>query len=99
MSDVTNAPSIDLIRWTFTLEGDHRAEIESYLSDLGADVLVREGTDFLVTWDEPDNDLTEVVEAIWALNGQPFDVVQEEFQRLSLNTLQHVEDEATKEAA
>jgi hypothetical protein len=99
MSHDTNTPSIDLVRWAFTVDAVHRAEIEGHLVDLGADVLVREGTEFLVTWDEPEDDLTEVIEAIWSLNGEPFDVVQEEFQRLSLDTLQHSEDEPAQEAA
>ena len=99
MSPEIQTLSLDLVRWSFTSNPDHRAEIESYLLDLGADVLVREGSEFLVTWEEPDQDLVEVVEAIWSLNGQPFDVIQEEFQRLSLNTLHYSEDEAGQEAA
>jgi hypothetical protein len=87
------------VRWTFTSNPDHRAEIESHLLDLGADVVVREGSDFLVTWEEPDEDLLEVVETIWSLNGQPFEVIQEEFHRLSLNTLHYCEDETGQEAA
>jgi hypothetical protein len=99
MSHETNTPSLDLIRWAFTIDAARRTEIEGHLADLGADVLVREGTEFLVTWDEPEDDLAEVIEAIWALNGEPFDVVQEEFHRLSLHTLQHCEDEPAQEAA
>jgi hypothetical protein len=99
MSPETRTLSLDLVRWTFTSNPEHRTEIESYLLDLGADVLVREGSDFLVTWEEPEEDLVEVVEAIWSLNGEPFDVIQEEFQRLSLNTLHYCEDEADQEAA
>ncbi len=99
MSPDTQTLSIDLVRWTFTSNPDHRAEIESYLLDLGADVLVRDGSEFLVTWEEPQEDLLEVVEAIWSLNGAPFDVIQEEFQRLSLNTLHDAEEAAGQEAA
>jgi hypothetical protein len=99
MSHDTTTPSLDLIRWAFTIDAAHRTEIESHLADLGADVLVREGTEFLVTWDEPEDDLAEVIEAIWSLNGEPFDVVQEEFQRLGLHTFQHCEDEPAQEAA
>jgi hypothetical protein len=89
MSHDTNTPSLDLLRWAFTIDGSHRADIEGHLADLGADVLVRDGTEFLVTWDEPEGDLAGVIEAIWSLNGEPFDVVQEEFQRLSLSTGLH----------
>ena len=42
-----------------------------------------------MTWDEPEDDLAEVIEAIWALNGEPFEVIQEGFQRLELHTIQH----------
>ena len=53
MSPEAQTLSLDLVRWTFTSNPDHRTEIENHLLDLGADVLVREGSEFLVTWDEP----------------------------------------------
>ncbi len=99
MSHDSNTPSLDLIRWAFTINAEHRTEIESHLVDLGADVLVREETEFLVTWDEPEDDLADVIEAIWSLNGEPFDVVQEDFHRLSLYTLHQSEDDPAQEAA
>ena len=67
--------------------------------DLGADVLVREGQDFIVTWDEPQDDLSEVIEAIWTLNAEPFDVIEEGFHRLELHTIHHVDDGASPQAA
>jgi hypothetical protein len=99
MSHDTKSTSTDLVRWSFSINPDHRDAIEGHLADLGADVLVREGHDFLVTWDEPQDDLTEVVEAIWSLNGEPFDVIEEGFHRLELHTIHHVEDEAGPQAA
>jgi hypothetical protein len=99
MTDDMKSVSTDLVRWTFTINPAHRGAIEGHLADLGADVLVRDGSEFLVTWDEPDDELSEVIEAIWALNGEPFDVIQEGFQRLALHTIHHVEDEASQEAA
>src|SRR5437016_1530036 len=99
MSHDTNSPSLDLVRWTFTIDPAHRSEIESYLHDLGADVLVREGVEFLVTWDEPEGSLVEVIEMIWSLNGASIDVIQEEFQRLSLYTLHDGENEPACDAA
>ncbi len=97
-SDTTSA-STDLVRWSFTIDPARRGEIETHLVDLGADLLVRDGQDFVVIWDEPDGDLTEVIEAIWALNGAPFDVVVEPFHRLDLITIQFAEEEASAEAA
>ncbi len=99
MSPDNQTSSLDLVRWTFTSNPDHRAEIESHLLDLGADVIFRDGSDFLVTWEEPEEDLSDVVEAIWSLNGEPFDVVEEEFQRLTLHTLQYSEGEPAQDAA
>ncbi len=99
MSLETQTLSIDLVRWTFSINPEHRAEIESHLLDMGADVLVRDGSDFLVTWDEPDDDLTDVVESIWSLNGEPFDIVHEAFRRTELHTIQHAEDDASQQAA
>ncbi len=99
MSQDTKSAATDLIRWSFTIDPARRGEIEGYLVDLGADVLVRDGHDFVVTWDEPEDDLAEVVEALWALNGEPFDVVQEEFHRLELLTIQHADDESSPQVA
>jgi len=98
MSRPTEA-SPDLIRWTFAIEPDRREGIEAHLDDLGADVLVRDGRTFLVTWDEPDASLDGVIEAIWAIHGSPFEVTQEEFHRLALHTLAHADDEPARDAA
>jgi hypothetical protein len=81
MGEGANPASIDLIRWTFSVNPEHRAEIEEHLTDLGLDVLVREDSHFLVSWDEPEGNIDEVIEAIWALNGEPFELTQEEFHR------------------
>jgi hypothetical protein len=92
MSEDRNPPATDLIRWTFSANPDHRAEIEGHLDDLGLDVLVRNESQFLVTWDEPEGNLDEVIEAIWAINGAPFEVTQEEFHRQAVHTL-HSDEE------
>jgi hypothetical protein len=99
MGLAATSDSIDLVRWSFTVNPAHRGEVESHLLDLGADVLIREGQDFVVTWDEPDDDLTEVIEAIWSLNGAPFEVIQEDYRRLDLHTIQHADDEPAEQAA
>jgi len=87
MSQEQSAPPIDLIRWTFTANPEHRAAIEGHLNDLGFDVFVQDDSTFTVTWEEPDREVDEVIEAIWALNGEAFEVTQEEFQRLGIHTL------------
>jgi hypothetical protein len=92
MGDGQNAATIDLIRWTFTVNPDHSAEIEEHLTDLGLDVLVRDDSQFLVSWDEPEGNIDEVIEAIWAINEEPFEITQEEFHRQSLLHVQHAED-------
>ena len=99
MSQDTNAPSIDMVRWSFTVNPDHRTEIETHLDDLGAGVYVRGEGQFTVIWEEPEGELEGIIEALWSLNGTPFEVTQEEFQRLSLHTLEHAEDAAAHEAA
>lgn len=96
--DTTPTP-IDLVRWSFTIDPAHRDEIEGHLLDLGADVLVREGEHFVVTWDEPEGDLTDVIEALWSLNGPPFEVTQEDFHRLALHTIQYADDATGQQAA
>ena len=85
----------DLIRWTFTIDPAHRPEIEGHLTDLGLDVVVYDESKFVVTWEEPDEETDPVIEALWALNGAPFEVTQEDFHRLGLHVLHH-EDEATE---
>ena len=51
---------------------------------------------FVVTWDEPDREVEEIIAELWALNGAPFEVTQEDFHRLGLHTLYHVEDEGAR---
>lgn len=92
MADGQDDSTIDLIRWTFTVDPAHRDAIEEHLNDLGLDVLVREGSQFLVCWDEPEGNIDEVIEAVWALNGEPFEITQEEFHRQNLLHVHH-EDE------
>jgi hypothetical protein len=94
----TNSLSLDLIRWTFTSAPENCTAIEDYLTDQGLDVLLYDECKFLVTWDEPDRNVEEIISEIWALNGAPFEVTQEEFHRLGLHTLYHIE-EGSEEAA
>jgi hypothetical protein len=91
--------AIDLIRWTFTCDPVHRAAIEEHLNDQGFDVLVRDGSQFLVTWDEPDREVEEVISELWELNEAPFEVTQDDFQRLALHTLQPADDDEALGAA
>jgi hypothetical protein len=97
MADGQNAATIDLIRWTFTIDPAHRDEVEEHLNDLGLDVLVRDGSQFHVCWDEPEGNIDEVIEAIWALNGEPFEITQEEFHRQTLLHVHHEDDGSTAE--
>jgi hypothetical protein len=99
MTSEANEASTDLIRWTFTIDPSHRRAIESHLDDLGADVWVRDESKFQVTWEEPEESLDEVVEALWSIHGEPFEVTQEEFHRIGLHVLQHSEDEPARDAA
>ncbi|MFO0908638.1 MAG: hypothetical protein U0794_09790 [Isosphaeraceae bacterium] len=98
MGEGSNA-TIDLIRWTFSVNPTHRAAIEEHLNDLGLDVLVREECQFTVTWDEPEGNIDEVVEALWAINEEPFEITQEEFHRQNLLSIHHDEDGAEPEQA
>jgi hypothetical protein len=95
----TNESAPDLVRWTFSIDPARREAIESHLDDLGADVLVRDGRTLLVSWDEPEASLDGVIEAIWKLHGDPFEVTQEEFHRIALHSLSHSEDGSASEAA
>ncbi len=92
--DSSSNPTVDVVRWTFTADPAHRGEIESHLDDLGADVVARGEGQFVVSWEEPEGDLDEVLEALWALNGSPFEVTQEEFHRVAIHSLSPAEADA-----
>ncbi len=89
---------VDLVRWTFAVDPDRRTEIVAYLHDHGADVLVRGEDQLVVSWEEPEGNLEEMIEALWGLNGGPFEVTVEEFHRIGLHTLES-DDGAAQEAA
>ena len=93
MSDEQPDLAIDLIRWTFSVNAEHAPAIEEHLCDLGLDVLVREESLFVVTWDEPEGNLDAVIEAIWSLNDEPFEITQEEFQRRNILHVHHEDEE------
>ncbi len=92
MSDGTEKPRIDMIRWTFTVNPSRRNEVETYLSDQGLDVTVRGDDQFTVLWDEPDQESEQIIEEVWEINGGAFEVTHEEFQRLDLSIF-HAEEE------
>ena len=86
MSDESSDLAVDLVRWTFTTDPAHNIEIGRYLEDLGAEVQLQGEGRILAIWEEPE-DLDDVIETIWARNGSPFEVTQEEFHRISLHVL------------
>ncbi|MDX2037155.1 MAG: hypothetical protein SFX72_10925 [Isosphaeraceae bacterium] len=89
--------NIDMIRWTFRVEPEKAQEIEDRLVEIGMDVSIYDDGTFQTTWDEPDRELDSVVEEIWTLNGSPFDITQESFQRTSL-LVYHTEEVDEEEA-
>lgn len=98
MSEAAHSPSVDMIRWTFSVDPIHRAAVESYLVDLGLDVVVLGEGQFHVVWEEPDRDRDEVAAELWEIHGEPFDITQEEFHRISHVLLQPDEDEQARAA-
>jgi hypothetical protein len=79
-----NTLSVELIRWTFSVTPEHRVEIETHLLDLGLEVQARGEDTLIVTWDEPEGGIDELIEELWAINGEPFDVTHEEFHRVNM---------------
>ena len=98
MSEDTNPTSVDMIRWTFSVNPESRESIETHLVDLGLDVVVLGVGQFHVTWEEPDRDMAEVTSELWDLNGEPFEINQEEFHRLG-HFLIHADDADDAQAA
>ncbi len=89
---------VDLIRWTFRAGADNRAAIESHLVDLGLDVMVVGDGEFHVTWEEPDRDADELAAELWEINGEAFEITQEEFYRFSHLILQPDETDQSQAA-
>ena len=98
MSDPNADASVDMVRWTFSVAPEHRPAIEAYLNDLGLDVVVLGDSHFHVTWEESDLDRDEVASEVWDLNAAPFDIIQEEFRRLSHDVI-HADDPDEAKAA
>lgn len=76
--------TIEMIRWTFTIDPAQKAALEGYLTDLGLEVMVRGDDTMVATWDEPEGEIEEVIEGMWAVAGAPFEVTHEEFHRANL---------------
>lgn len=75
--------TIDLIRWTFTIDPSRKSAVEEYLGDLGIDVHIAADGQALALWDEPeaDADTDAIVEGLWEAHGATFEVTHEEFAR------------------
>lgn len=95
MSEETTL-TIEMIRWTFTVDPAHRSAIEGYLTDQGLEVMVRGEDTMVATWDEPEGEIEEVIEGMWAVAGSPFEVTHEEFHRANL-LVYHDEAEGEEE--
>ena len=84
MNSAESSLSVELIRWTFSVTPEHRVEIETHLLDLGLEVQARGEDTLIVTWDEPEGGIDELIEELWAINGEPFEVTHEEFHRVNM---------------
>lgn len=84
MSEDRQESGIDLIRWTFTIDPARKADVESYLSDLGLDATIGADGRTTVLWDEPEGHADELIEGLWEVHGSTFEVTHEEFSRLNL---------------
>lgn len=86
--EANRSTSLDMIRWTFSIDPERRQEVSEYLTDLGLEIQVV-GDQFIVTWEDPDGeDVSGIIEELWEVHGAPFEVTHEEFHRLSLSVYQ-----------
>lgn len=99
MNSAENSLSVELIRWTFSVTPEHRVEIETHLLDLGLEVQARGEDTLTVTWDEPEGGIDELIEELWAINGEPFEVTHEEFHRVNILVYQPEETTGESERA
>lgn len=95
MSD-DHAP--DLIRWTFTIDPARLAEVVGLLNDHGLHVHDHGDGLLVATWDEPEGDPDELIEALWEVHGAPFEVTHESFRRLE-HLAYHLDEDAADQAA
>lgn len=84
MNSADNTLSVEMIRWTFTVGQEHRVDVETHLLDLGLEIQARGDDTLVVTWDEPEGGVDELIEELWAINGEPFEIIHEEFHRTSM---------------
>jgi hypothetical protein len=98
VNSAENTLSVELIRWTFTVSPEHRVEVETHLLDLGLEVQARGEDTLVVTWDEPEGGIDELIEELWAINGEPFEVTHEEFHRVTMLVYQPEETGETEKA-
>ena len=96
MNSAESNLSVELIRWTFSVTPEHRVEIETHLLDLGLEVQARGEDTLVVTWDEPEGGIDELIEELWAINGEPFEVTHEEFHRVNMLVYQPEETVGTR---
>jgi hypothetical protein len=87
-----SSQTIDMIRWTFTVNADRRRQLEEHLTDHGLDVHPHGEDGLVAVWEEPEGNVDEFVEELWAINGEPFEITHEEFHRLNLSTYHHADD-------
>jgi hypothetical protein len=98
VSETPTPHSIDMIRWTFTVNPARRQEIESHLVDLGLEVHTKGDDLMMVLWEEPEGNVDELIEELWSIHGEPFEVTHEEFHRLSLSIYDPALDEESSKA-
>ncbi len=84
MSAPESPLSIEMIRWSFVVSPEHRVQIETHLLELGLEIQCRGDDMLVVTWDEPEDTLEPLIEELWAINGEPFEITHEEFHRINL---------------
>jgi hypothetical protein len=99
VNSTEKTPSIELIRWTFAVKQEHRVDIETHLLDLGLEVQARGEDTLVVTWDEPEGGIDELIEELWAIHGEPFEVTHEEFHRVNMLVYQPEEVGEAEKAA
>jgi len=87
-----SSQTIDMIRWTFAVNPDRRQQVEEHLHDLGLDVHPHGESGLVATWEEPEGNVDEIIEELWAINGEPFEITHEEFHRLGISSYNHADD-------
>ncbi|MFO0960036.1 MAG: hypothetical protein U0800_21810 [Isosphaeraceae bacterium] len=96
---MSDESSIDLIRWSFTIDPERQGAVDEYFKEHGLEPTFHADGLVVVLWDEPEVDSDALIEGLWEVHGSTFEVTHEEFHRVNLLAYQEEDGGDSAEAA